>query len=74
MKDLHDNIQLFLNKYSIDLGNKHLSFAFRSNPDIYEIETQLPDLWIKTRKQFDKNECYVFEKDKEVKLNNLYPK
>jgi hypothetical protein len=73
MEKYHENIQLFLNKYKLNTDNKNLSFPFKTNPDIYIVESQLPDLYIKTRQKIDKNVFFVF--DKEIKKSiNLYPR
>ena len=72
MDKYHNNIQLFLNKYKINSDNKNLSFPFKTNPDIYIVESQLPDLYIKTRQQINKNDCFVLEKQNIT--SNLYPK
>jgi hypothetical protein len=73
MKEFEENIQYFLNKYKTEINNKNLSFTFRSNPNIHVIESQLPDLWLKTRKPFNRNACFYSEKE-ENRTENTYPK
>jgi hypothetical protein len=62
----HELVQLFLTKFKKNSSNDKFSFYFKSNPNVYTVEPQIPDLYIKTRKPFDKNECFVIEKDNEV--------
>jgi hypothetical protein len=74
--NLNKCIQNFLTKYKKGSDQKFFSFRFSTNPDLYIPEAQLPDLWLKTRKQFNKNECFVFtnsEEEKKMK-ENMFPK
>lgn len=68
---LHNTVQHFLTKFQKNTGQERLPFDFKSNPNVHCIEPYLPDLWLKTRKPFDKNECFVNEK---LLKENLFPK
>ena len=54
-------IQNLLNQFQIDPYNFYFPVHFKSNRELYESETQMPDLWLKTRKQFNRNDCFMIE-------------
>lgn len=70
----HGAIQSLLLKFKKNSGNENFSFYFKSNPDVYICEPQVPDIWLRTRKPFDKNQCFEFENGKESLKENFYPK
>ena len=51
-------IQFLLNKFKVNRKLENASFQFSSNPTVYELETQLPDLWLRSRNPIDKNLAY----------------
>ena len=53
-----ERIQDFLNKFKVYHRVENASFHFSSNPTVYELETQLPELWLRSRNPFDKNLAY----------------
>jgi hypothetical protein len=67
--ELYKKIQFFLSKFKKYTGTQLFSFQFISNPNVYSVDVQIPDLWIKTRKPFDKNECFYTE----IKGTNIFP-
>ncbi len=70
---MHNTIQYYLTKFKKISESDLFSFYFKSNPNVYSTETQIPDLYLKTIKPFDKNECFVMNINK--KLNkSIFPK
>lgn len=52
------NIQFLLNKFKVNRKVENASFQFSSNPTVYELESQLPELWLRSRNPLDKNLAY----------------
>ncbi len=51
-------IQFLLDKYITHNFDFYFPFHFKSNPDLYIIESQIPDLWSKTRRFLNRNDCF----------------
>jgi hypothetical protein len=60
-ENLLNVIQKLLNYFKIDTYNFYFPLHFTSNEDLYIAESQMPDLWLKTRKQFNRNDCFMIE-------------
>jgi hypothetical protein len=58
-ENMHEIVQYFLNKFKKNSSPENFSFYFKSNPNVNVVEPQIPDLWLKTRIPFDKNQCFV---------------
>ena len=71
---IHEAIQNLLTKFKKTSGNEKFPFHFKSNPNVYVVEGQIPDIWLKTRKPFDKNLCFVIEKHKQLNMNSMETK
>jgi hypothetical protein len=76
-EQMHERVQHFLTKFKHNNRvNESFPFQFRSNPNVFSIETQVPDIWIKTRQQLDKNNCFIIEPSTEhnaLPKPNLFP-
>lgn len=70
----HETIQNFLNKFGQKANTDRFDFSFKSHPDVFSPETQIPDFWSKTRQQFDKNSCFFIETGNVLPKPNLFPK
>lgn len=70
---LQKAIQSSLTKFKKNTENTKFSFYFKSNPNVYVVETQVPDLWLKTRKPFNKNECFLYGIAERETKENMYP-
>ncbi len=66
------NIQLYLNKYR-NTQPLTTNMEFLRNKNVFSSESQLPDLYLKTRVPFDKNQCFVQTPSKKT-VPNLYPR
>ncbi len=55
---LISNIQFLLNRFKANRKVENASFQFSSNPTVYELESQLPELWLRSRNPIDKNLAY----------------
>lgn len=56
---LNSTIQSFLNKFVINATVESSTFEFKSNPNVYIVESQVPELWLKSKNPFDKNSSFV---------------
>jgi hypothetical protein len=54
------NIQKFFNFFYKSKAFHKMSSTFKSEPLVFENESQLPDLWLKTRTPFDKNIAFKY--------------
>jgi hypothetical protein len=74
--NLSINVQKFLSRFEINSDPKHFSVRFKADADLYIPEAQLPDLWLKTRKPFNRNFCFIFEylEVERKQLENPFPK
>jgi hypothetical protein len=54
------NIQKFLNFFQKSKEFHKMSDSFKTEPRIFINESQLPDLWLKTRTPFDKNIAFKY--------------
>jgi hypothetical protein len=71
-ENLNSTIQTFLSKYQTTKLPENTSFQFKSNPSVFEIESQMPEILIKSYNPINKN--FVFY-DYAGKINppNLFP-
>jgi hypothetical protein len=75
VEKMHDTVQFFLTKFKKNSEDEKFSFYFKCNPNVNIIESQVPDLWLKTLTQFNKNDCFIIEGDKKIEAKeNLFPK
>ena len=66
------NIQLYLNKYR-NTQPLTTNMEFLKNKSVFSPESQLPDLYLKTRVPFDKNQCFIQTATKKT-VPNLFPR
>lgn len=71
---LHETIQNYLNKFKQESETDKFVFCFKSNPSVFSLETQIPEVWSKTRQPFDKNSCFIIETGNVLPKPNLFPK
>jgi hypothetical protein len=71
---LHETIQENLNKFKQEADTDRFTFCFKSNPNVFSLETQIPELWSKTRQPFDKNSCFIIEAGNVLPKPNMFPK
>ena len=67
-----NNLQIFLNKYR-RTEPVNLNIDFLKNKDVFTAEKQLPDLYLKTRVPFDKNQCFYYPYAKKQQPN-MFPR
>ncbi len=66
------NIQLYLNKYR-KMQPVTTNMEFLNNKSVFSAESQLPDLYLKTRVPFDKNQCF-FQNSTKKTQPNMFPR
>jgi len=72
---LNSTIQSILTKFKICQKPSDTSFYFSSNPNVYETESQIPELWIKSHNPINKNNSFFFENNSYLPSRaNLFPK
>lgn len=72
VENFREKIQCFLNKFKVYQRPENVSFQFSSNPTVYELETQLPELWLRSRSPIDKNLVYYSDQTLNLPLK-LFP-
>ena len=64
-KTLSTTKQSFLAKFKQTSDNQEkFPFLFRTNPNIYSPEPQIPDTFLKSLNKFDKNSCFIISTSK----------
>jgi len=64
-KKLANVKQIFISKFKQCSENQErLPFLFRTNPNIYSAEPQIPEIFLKTINKFDKNTCFSISTSK----------
>ena len=55
---LSSTIQLFLSKFKISQNVGSSSFQFKSNPTVFNLESQVPEIWLRSKNPIDKNQIF----------------
>src|SRR5438094_640201 len=72
--NLNSTERLFLCKFKVStLPNVNFPFLFRSNPNVYSVESQIPYLFIKSKKKRNKFNETILERDSFNKNNSTFP-
>ena len=56
--NLTTTIQSFLNKFRITRNVDQTTFQFKANPTVYILESQVTEIWLKSRNPINKNEVF----------------
>ncbi len=65
------NLQVFLSKFK-KTKSPSANFEYITNPNVYSLQSSLPDLYLKTRIPFDKNQCFI--RSKKAISVNMFPR
>ena len=55
---LNLTIQSLLNKFKTSRNVDQTSFQFKANPTVYMLESQVPEIWLKSKNPINKNDIY----------------
>ena len=68
------DVKFLLSKYSPSICKDIFPFDFRTNPNVYSVESQEPEIYLCSLKPFDKNLCFYNIKLTTNLKENLFPK
>ena len=57
-ENLTQTIQSLLNKFKASRNVDLTSFQFKSNPTVYMLESQVPEIWLKSKNPINKHDVY----------------
>ena len=71
---MNDLTVKILSKFTVEPCPSSVPLDFRSNPNIFSADTQLPDLYIKSKNPIDKNICFYKISYTPTLHENIFPK